>query len=109
MEIRNEFKYNLGALTGIPDEIIPDNGFNGEESDGEPATFWITNPNNKFVGNVAAGSLGSGFWYELRLRGEQAHLYPDLDPMFVKLGSFHGNIAHSNEGKRVSRTQTRPE
>ncbi|CAI7846911.1 unnamed protein product [Closterium sp. NIES-53] len=32
-----------------------------EETDDAPSTFWITNPNNNFIGNVAAGSENSGW------------------------------------------------
>lgn len=27
-----------------------------------PATYWISNPNNYVIGNIAAGSEGTGFW-----------------------------------------------
>ena len=30
-----------------------------------PASYWITNPNNIFTDNVAAGSQGTGFWFAL--------------------------------------------
>lgn len=30
------------------------------QSDDVPATFWISNPNNTFIGNVGAGSEDSG-------------------------------------------------
>lgn len=95
MEVDNQFMYNLGAQTGIPNIVIPNQGPNGDETDGEPSTFWITNPSNKFVGNVAAGSESSGFWFELLVRGERAHLYPDLEPKIAPLGSFRDNTVHS--------------
>ena len=34
-------------------------------TDQTPACFWITNPDNNFVGNHAAGSDRYGFWYDL--------------------------------------------
>lgn len=90
IETGNMFKSNLGALTGTPAKIIPDN----EETDDQPATFWITNPTNYFNDNIAAGSNSSGFWFELKKRGPRAVLYPS--PVALPLGSFSGNVAHSN-------------
>lgn len=95
METDNQFMYNLGAQTGIPDNIIPNEGPNGNETDYDPSTFWITNPSNTFVGNVAAGSESSGFWFELLVRGERAHLFKDLNPKIAPLGQFRDNVAHS--------------
>jgi len=34
-------------------------------TDQTPACFWITHPNNIFIGNHAAGSDRYGFWYDL--------------------------------------------
>lgn len=104
MEEGNEFVRNLGAQTGAPEAIIPDDGTNGEESDDEPATFWITNPTNSFVGNVAAGSESSGYWFEPYLRGERKHLYPYTQPMKAPLTLFKDNVAHSNVGRTVSQS-----
>ncbi|TWT43117.1 G8 domain-containing protein [Botrimarina hoheduenensis] len=63
------------------------------------AAFWVTNPDNDFVGNIAAGSEGTGFWF----------LFPDSpigaaasDPQYagvrpdrVNLGVFDHNSSHS--------------
>ena len=104
MEMDNQFIRNLGAQTAIPAKIIPNNGANGDESDGAPATFWITAPSNFFEGNVAAGSQHSGYWFEPMLRGVRASMFPNLDPMFSPLGSFKDNVAHSNTGGNLVRT-----
>jgi hypothetical protein len=106
MEMNNQFIRNLGAQTGIPVKIIPNSGANGNESDGEPATFWITAPTNYFEGNVAAGSEHSGYWFEPKLRGVRASMYPDLDPMFSPLGSFKNNVAHSNTAGKLVRSRS---
>ena len=90
IETGNLFLRNLGALTGNPAKLIPDN----EETDDQPATFWITNPTNYINDNIAAGSNSSGFWFELKKRGPRSALYPS--PVALPLGSFSGNIAHSN-------------
>jgi hypothetical protein len=102
MERDNRFIRNIGAQTGAPNMIIPDNGFNGKETDDEPSTFWITSPRNTFEDNVAAGSEHSGIWLEPKLRGTRADEFPDLDPMQEPLISFKNNVAHSNGGKNVS-------
>ena len=96
MEMNNQFIRNLGAQTGKPVTLIPNLGPNGDETDNEPATFWITAPSNYFEGNVAAGSEHSGYWFEAKLRGVRASMFPNLDPMFSPLGSFKDNVAHSN-------------
>jgi len=53
---------------------------------------------NVWEDNVAAGSEGAGFWFELRKRGARAHLF-DLDPKTASLGRFKNNVAHSNAEK----------
>jgi hypothetical protein len=99
IETGNEFIQNLGAQTGIPQTIIPNLGPNGIETDGEPATFWISNPTNSWVGNVAAGSVENGYWLEPKLRGVRASLFPNYDPTTEPLILFKDNVAHSNIGK----------
>jgi hypothetical protein len=103
IETGNEFLYNLGAQIGIPAKIIPNEGPNGNETDGAPAIFWITNPTNTFIGNVAAGSQHSGFWFEPKLRGVRATLYPNYNPMFEPLTLFKDNVAHSNSARTLVR------
>jgi hypothetical protein len=101
-ETGNEFLYNLGTQIGIPDKLIPNEGPNGNETDHEPAIYWITNPTNTFIGNVAAGSEHSGFWFEPKLRGIRTNLYPNYNPMFEPLTLFKDNVAHScNAGRLV--------
>ncbi len=43
--------------------------FSGEDtllpSDNTVASFWITNPDNTYIDNVAAGSDETGFWFSL--------------------------------------------
>lgn len=98
IETGNKLIRNLGALTRIPDKIIPNLGSNGDETDGQPSTYWLTNPSNIVRGNVAAGSRRSGFWFELLKRGSRADRYPHLNPKYDALLEFSGNVAHSNQG-----------
>lgn len=90
----NTFSSNLGALTkALPRDIIRPG-----ETDHRPSTYWITNPSNHWVSNVAAGAAGPGFWFELKLRGPSAELAINqgVNPKNNPLGTFDGNVAHSN-------------
>ena len=96
METGNQFIRNLGALTTRPARIIPNMGSNGDETDGEPSTFWIPALGNTWVGNVAAGSENNGWWFEPMLRGSLAGNFPDWKPEEVNIELFEENVAHSN-------------
>lgn len=54
-----------------------------------PATYWITNPKNHFIGNVAAGSIKFGFWFDTS--GVTAAVY-----------TFKDNVAHGCERTGIS-------
>ncbi|NNC41795.1 MAG: transmembrane domain-containing protein [Acidimicrobiia bacterium] len=88
----NELDGNLGLSTRRPDEsnqLLP--------SDDEPATFWITNPDNVLRNNVAAGSEGTGIWYALPEHPLIENGAPSHLPIrFLPLGEFTNNTAHSN-------------
>ncbi|MGY6631389.1 MAG: right-handed parallel beta-helix repeat-containing protein [Wenzhouxiangella sp.] len=45
------------------------------------AAFWITNPDNRFIGNISAGTFGAGFWYILPRMpiGESAYIMANTD------------------------------
>ncbi len=69
-------------------------------SDNTVAAYWITNPDNIFIDNVAAGSDENGFWLSLPEHPQGAFLDSDTAkttwPRRTKLGEFRGNVAHSN-------------
>ncbi len=48
--------------TGVNLGLIPSDNSMIDFRDRSPAAYWITNPHNVFVDNVAAGTVGSGFW-----------------------------------------------
>jgi len=75
VETNNIFKDNLGAKTKKQRLGIG-------TSDSRPATFWVTNTKNFFIGNVAAGSQSSGFWFQ----GAGS----------MPLYQFERNVAHNN-------------
>src|SRR6187402_1561946 len=69
-------------------------------SDNTVAAFWITNPDNSFVDNVAAGSDENGFWLSLPEHPQGAFkdsaVSKTIWPRRTPLRAFRGNVAHSN-------------
>src|SRR5690606_15601968 len=69
-------------------------------SDNTVASFWITNPNNHFIGNVAAGSDSNGFWLSLPEHPNGQFLGTEISlrtwPRRTPMGEFRDNVAHSN-------------
>ncbi|MBC8122833.1 MAG: hypothetical protein H7Y22_13455 [Gemmatimonadaceae bacterium] len=91
IETKNVFDQNLGLVTRKPATyLIPSDEF--------PSTFWITNPDNTFTGNVAGGSEGFGFWYDLpeHPTGASAAAGTNVYPRTTAMGLFKDNTAHSN-------------
>ena len=96
IETGNTFIRNIGVMTSVQQRLIPNLGTNGVETDNSPATFWMTNPTNSWIENVAAGSERSGYWFEMLKRGPRASRFPNLNPMHDSLTLFQNNVAHSN-------------
>ncbi len=100
-ETGNVFTHNLVALVnfGPLDANFLLNAHTPER--GEPAAYWITNPNNTFINNAAAGAApgGFGFWYDLhpllRPGSISAAADPSYNPRNQPFGGFRGNRAHS--------------
>jgi len=80
------------AGQGAKDVLIP--------SDNTVSTFWITNPNNIYRDNVAAGSEATGFWLAFPEHPTGAFLNRSgsaaVWPRRTALREFKGNTAHSN-------------
>lgn len=101
-ETGNLFKDNLGVVCKRPvegEETTPNDigigSGRGAGPEAFPVTFWITNPANDFIGNVSAGSDGSGFWHVILdevLDNSGSSYEPGKQPM----GIFDDNKAHSN-------------
>jgi hypothetical protein len=102
-EMRNTLDGNLGLSTRYGNTILTDydparctgvlSGFcNG------PATYWLTNPNNTLINNVAAGSVRFGIWYVFPSKptGLSAPHFPNLAIPFIPMGPFRNNVAHSS-------------
>lgn len=88
----NIFRSNLVMTTQSAEKaLLPtDDTFPG------PASYWITNPDNLFENNVAAGSAGSGFWYALPENPTGPSASKEIWPRFIPLAGFSNNVAHSN-------------
>ncbi|MGB7213481.1 MAG: G8 domain-containing protein [Gammaproteobacteria bacterium] len=69
-------------------------------SDNTVSSFWITNPDNTFIDNVAAGSDANGFWLSLPEHPigafEGTEIAQTVWPRRTPLREFRGNVAHSN-------------
>jgi cell migration-inducing and hyaluronan-binding protein len=75
-----------------PEVLIP--------SDNTVSSFWVTNPDNIFVDNVAAGSDATGFWLAFPEHPmgqfEGTEISANTWPRRMALREFRGNVAHSN-------------
>ena len=98
----NSILNNVVVLSKRPapgEEVTPSDNQLNEVQNRTPASFWITNPNNIFEGNVAAGTEGTGYWFALpeAPMGASAgiSLFDGIEPYREPLGSFVGNTAHS--------------
>ena len=122
IEHGNTFARNLAIQTKChtskacdPTDLAPfgstDDGLNfkitGQKSteiliptDNTAASFWITNPDNTYVNNVAAGSDATGFWLAFPEHPTGAFEGSDVSlntwPGRMKIREFRGNISHSN-------------
>lgn len=94
IEVDNTFRRNLGAQVASATILI-----SGERDD-DPTVFWISNPRNVYVENVAAGSQDSGFWFFPEKKGSRANEYPG-NPLYETNYAFGDNVVHSCVGTRV--------
>ena len=89
-----------GQGQAATDQLIP--------SDNTASTFWITNPDNTYRGNVSAGSEATGFWIALSEhptgKFEGTAIAAKTWPRRMQFREFSGNVAHSNiEGLMLDR------
>ncbi|HEV2717417.1 MAG TPA: hypothetical protein VGU64_19275, partial [Terriglobales bacterium] len=87
----NRQAYRTASLSG-KDTLLP--------SDNTVAAYWITNPDNTFLDNVAAGSDENGFWLSLPEHPQGQFLGTEIAktiwPRRTPFREFKGNVAHSN-------------
>jgi cell migration-inducing and hyaluronan-binding protein len=118
IEHGNEFIHNLAIQTKchtskpcVPTNLAasgePRMGTNGQQSkdvllpsDNTVASYWITNPDNTFRDNVAAGSDSNGFWMSLPEHPNGKFAGTDISaqtwPRRTPFREFKGNVSHSN-------------
>jgi len=115
IETGNQVVKNLGIQTKChptlhcdPTNLAPgrpiSNGQSSEQvllpSDNTASTFWITNPDNIYRDNVAAGSDQIGFWFALPVHPigafEGTEISANTWPRRTRVREFSGNTAHSN-------------
>ena len=121
VEHGNQFVHNLGILTKchpdapcVPTNLAPFGSTGGKNfntagqnakdvlipSDNTASTFWITNPDNIYRDNVAAGSDATGFWFALPEhptgKFEGTEISAKTWPRRTQVREFKGNTAHSN-------------
>ncbi len=69
-------------------------------SDNTVSAFWITNPDNTYRDNVAAGSDATGFWLAFPEHPTGAFDNTDISkatwPRRMPVREFKGNVSHSN-------------
>src|SRR4030095_7437394 len=69
-------------------------------SDNTVSSYCITNPDNTYRDNVAAGSDSTGFWFALPANGigkfQDTEIGAKTWPRRTKIKEFKGNTAHSN-------------
>ena len=69
-------------------------------SDNTVSSFWITNPDNVYRDNVAAGSDATGFWFAFPEHPTGAFEGTEISqatwPRRTRVREFRGNTAHSN-------------
>ena len=122
VEHGNQFIHNLAILTKchpdgkpcVPTDLGPFKTNDGKNfnlagqdakdilipSDNTASSFWITNPDNIYRDNVAAGSEATGFWLATPQHPTGAFLNQpgseNIWPRSTRLREFEGNVAHSN-------------
>ncbi|MEO7877808.1 MAG: G8 domain-containing protein [Dokdonella sp.] len=92
-----------GEVSGKPQDIRKAS-FSGKDtllpSDNTVTAFWITNPDNSFIDNVAAGSDETGFWFSLPMHPQGQFAGTEISkatwPRRTPLRAFRGNVSHSN-------------
>ena len=135
IETGNQFIHNLGIMTKchpdgkpcVPTNLGPFGPGGGKNfdtagqsakdvlipSDNTASTFWITNPDNIYRDNVAAGSEATGFWFAFPEHPTGAFAGTDVSmatwPRRTRVREFKGNTAHSNFDGYMSDRGPRPD
>jgi hypothetical protein len=87
IETKNRIEDNLVVNTKPSFSLL--------NTDGTPACFWITHPDNIVKRNHAAGAARYGFWYDLMDHPLGPSATSDICPINAQLGEFSDNVGHS--------------
>ena len=60
-----------------------------------PAAFWVTNPNNTYIGNAVAGGTHFGFWYRILDRPDGPSFSSNYCPKKIPMGINLNNTVHA--------------
>ena len=106
-EVKNRIEGNLGMLSRrVPKDraLLISDAVGSALRFSAPATYWISNPDNYIVGNVASGSQGTGFWHSLQkgLFCNQMQCVvntknPNVRPAQTNTWAFRNNVAHATD------------
>ena len=68
-----------------------------QNDDITPAAYWITNANNVYTENRAAGGTHFGFWFRMHSTPESSSAteFAGVNPRLSPLGVFRDNVVHS--------------
>ena len=87
IETGNIFQYNLALFVKSSTSLLND--------DITPAAYWVTNPNNVYRHNVAAGGTHFGWWYRMHEHPDGPSFTTDICPRKVPMADFYNNTVHS--------------
>lgn len=104
-EVGNVFKSNVGAFCQKSKLLLSARNNKKEETDDTPATFWIGSPSNHWIGNVASGSEGSGFW--IQPKNDRQTGFAGSSHI-LSLTEFRDNVAHSTDEESLKITGYSP-
>lgn len=98
----NVIRKNVTLLTKRPapgEELTPSDNELNQVQNRTPSSYWITNPQNTFEDNVAAGTQGTGYWFAFPTSPMGASAtdprFQNLQPHTLPMISFARNSAHS--------------
>lgn len=100
IETGNIFDGNLGLSTRRPspeDSILDSDLPTDRVFLNGSSTFWISNPDNAFINNRAAGSEGSSYWFSFTEHPTGLSATDEVWPRRTPLKEFRNNTSHSSK------------
>jgi hypothetical protein len=98
----NNIKNNVVFVTRRPQggqQLTPSDNSDNAPQNRTPSSYWITNPNNYFENNIAAGTEGTGFWFAFpsapMFDSASIPYFNGIVPWRQPLGKLDGFVAHT--------------